>query len=265
MPPALLTPCVPSRPWSTWPLDIRRPPLLARAVLAPAACPTTLQLGAAGHPRALLALRSASARLSVPFVSFEVLHDLLRSFCIERPLSSSRVPPWDLLRVLSLLRGPPFEPFSSCLLRDLSRKVLFFVALATTRRVGELQAISSSVSFSGDDIFLSYLLESRAKSESASNPLPLSFCVRSLRDFVGNITDELLLCPVRALRIYLQRTSSSLSAASLSLCVPSFSDSSSFQKCLKFFPLQCRPIATEGLWGGLAPPRFSLAPPKVFT
>ena len=62
--------------------------------------------------------------------------------------------------------------------------------------------------FSGDDIFLSYLPEFRAKSESASNPLPRSFCVRSLRDFVGNLPDELLLCPVRALRIYLHRTSS---------------------------------------------------------
>ena len=31
---------------------------------------------------------------------------------IERPLPSSRFPPWDLLRVLSFLRGPPFEPLS---------------------------------------------------------------------------------------------------------------------------------------------------------
>ena len=42
-----------------------------------------------------------------------VLRDLLCSFRLERPLSSSRVPPWDLSRVLSFLRGPPFEPLSS--------------------------------------------------------------------------------------------------------------------------------------------------------
>ena len=60
-----------------------------------------------------------------------VLPDLLRSFRLERPLPSTRVPPWDLLRVLHFLRGPPFEPLVSCLLRNLTQKVLFLVSLAT--------------------------------------------------------------------------------------------------------------------------------------
>ena len=152
---------------------------------------------------------SAVFRFVLPEVSSHpVLHDLLCSFWIECPLPSSRVPPWDLLRVLTLLWGPPFEPLASCSLRDLSRKVLFLVSLALARRVDELQAVSSSVSFSGGYIFLSYLPEFRAKSESAVNHLPRYFRVRSLRDFVGDLPDELLLCPVRALRIYLDRTSS---------------------------------------------------------
>ena len=110
--------------------------------------------------------------------------------------------------MLSLLRGPPFEPISSYSLRDLTRKVLFLVALATARRVGELQVVSSSISYSGDDLFLSYLPEFRAKTESSSNPLPRSFAVRSLRDFVGSLPDELFLCPVRAVRVYVSQTSS---------------------------------------------------------
>ena len=65
-----------------------------------------------------------------------VLRDLLRSFRLERLVSSSRVPPWDLSLVLFFLRGPPFEPLSSCSLRDLSRKVLFLVSSATARRCG---------------------------------------------------------------------------------------------------------------------------------
>ena len=137
-----------------------------------------------------------------------VLHDLLRSFRLERPLSSSRVPPWDLLVVLQFLRGPPFEPLSSASLRALAQKVLYLVSLATARRVGEPQAVSREVSFSGSDAYLSYLPEFRAKTESAVNQLPRSFCVRSLKDFVGDLPDELLLCPVRALRAYLARTSS---------------------------------------------------------
>ena len=137
-----------------------------------------------------------------------VLHDLLRSFRLERALPSSRVPPWDLQMVLRFLRGPPFEPLASSSLRALTQKVLFLVSLATARRVGELQAVSRDVSFSGSDAFLSYLPEFRAKTESAVNPLPHSFCVRSLDGFVGDLPDELLLCPVRALRAYLSRTSS---------------------------------------------------------
>ena len=104
-----------------------------------------------------------------------VLRDLLRSFRLERPLSSSQVPPWDLSHVLSFLRSPPFEPLSSCSLRDLLRKVLFLVSLATARRVGELQAVSAVVSSSGEDLFLSYLPEFRVKLESEARPLPRSF------------------------------------------------------------------------------------------
>ena len=128
-----------------------------------------------------------------------ILHDLLRSFCLDRPLPSSHVPPWDLLLVLCFLRGPSFEPLASCSLRDLTQKVLFLVSLATARRVGELQAVSRDVSFSGSDIYLSYLLEFRAKTEPSVNPLPRSLCVRSLTDFVDDLPEELLLCPVRAL------------------------------------------------------------------
>ena len=49
-------------------------------------------------------------------------------------------------------------------------------------------------------------LEFQAKTESEANRLPHSFAVHSLDNFVGDMEEELLLCPVRALRIYLQRT-----------------------------------------------------------
>ena len=45
------------------------------------------------------------------------------------------------------------------------------------------------VSQSGDDIFLSYLLEFRAKAESESRPLPRSFRMRSLDGFVGDLLE----------------------------------------------------------------------------
>ena len=117
-----------------------------------------------------------------------VLHDLLRSFRLERPLSSSRVPPWDLLSVLRFLCDAPFEPLSSSLLRDLIQKVLFLVSLATARRVSELQAVSCAVSMSGEDMFLSYLPEFRAKTASNLFLGPSAFvrCGTSLAIFLRN-------------------------------------------------------------------------------
>ena len=182
--------------------------------------------------RRSLHLSYSAFRFVLPELSSHpVLHDLLRSFLIECSLPSSRFPSWDLLRVLSLLRGAPFEPLTSCSLRDLTRKVLFLLSLATACRAGELQAVSSAVSSSGDDLFLSYLPKLRAKSES-SNPLLCSFCICSLRDFVGSLPVELSLCPVRALQIYIHRTSS-LSPRPRSLCLSALAFSPSFQECLK--------------------------------
>ena len=80
------------------------------------------------------------------------------------------------------------------------------------------------VSESGTDLFLSYLPEFRAKAESESRPLPRSVCVCSLGDFVGDLPEELLPCPVCALRVYLSRTSSLPSrprALFVSPCFPS--------------------------------------------
>ena len=196
---------------------------------------------------------SASFRFLLPdFSSHPVLHDLLRSFRIERPLTSSRVPPWDLSLVLSLLRGAPFEPLVSCSL-DLTQKLLFLLSLATARRVGELQAVAADVSSSRGDAFLSYLPEFRAKSESASRPLPRSFRVPSLSDFVGSLPDELLLCPVRALRIFL-RCTSSLSPRPRSLFVSPRSPSRSLSKnALSYF---LRSVILQSL--SLAPTSSSL-------
>ena len=50
-----------------------------------------------------------------------------------------------------------------------------------------------------------------AKSESERNPLPRLFLVKSLGEFVGDLPEECLLCPVCAVRIYLSLTSTLLS------------------------------------------------------
>ena len=114
-------------------------------------------------------------------------------------------PTWDLIKVLNSLRLPPYEPLEQASLRDLSKKTLFLLALATAKRVGELQALSNIIHRQGQHMVLSYLPEFIAKTESLANPLPRTFVLKSLKDFVGGSQDELLLCPVRALEIYLER------------------------------------------------------------
>ena len=141
-----------------------------------------------------------------------------------------------------------FFPFSGVLLSSLLLPALFgiprarssLVALATARRVGELHALSAVVSSSGDDLFLSYLPEFRAKAESEARPLPRSFCLRSLLDFLAYLPEELLLCLVRALRCYLSRTAS-LPSRPRSLFVSPRSPSRSLSKnALKFLPAECQ-------------------------
>ena len=153
--------------------------------------------------------------------------------------------PGILLWVLSFLLGPPFEPLSSCFLQDLSCKVPFLVALASAYRVGELQAVSFLVSFSGSDIFFSYLRKFRAKSESAVIPRPRFFRVCSLRDFVGDLSDALLVSgqfSPGVFRSHILHFSSSL----FSVCFSSRSYSTPFQKRFEFLSLECHPSVFFG-------------------
>ena len=59
---------------------------------------------------------------------------------------------------------------------------------------------------SGPDLLLSYRPGFVAKTESASNPIPRSFLLKSLGDFAESLEEELLLCPVGAPRAFLDRT-----------------------------------------------------------
>ena len=121
-------------------------------------------------------------------------------------------PAWDLSTVLTYLVSPAFEPLSQASFRALTLKTLFLLALATAKRVGELQALSSIVTFVAGDACLSYIPQFVAKSESLTRSIPRSFLVKSLADFAAGLDIDLLLCPIRAFRLCLLR------ARSLSPC-----------------------------------------------
>ena len=151
---------------------------------------------------------SAVFRFHLPSLSSDlVLRDLLRSFKLSSAERVLCIPAWDLAKVLRYLNSSHFEPLSQASLCALSQKALFLLALATAKRVGELQALSSIVTFVSVDACLSYIPQFVAKSESLTRSIPRSFLVKSLSDFAAGL-DDLLLCPVRALRFYLDRTRS---------------------------------------------------------
>ena len=114
--------------------------------------------------------------------------------------------------MLTYFVSPAFEPLSQAAFRALPLKPLVLLALATAKRVGELQALSSIVTFVAGDACLSYIPQFVARSESLPRSIPRSFLVTSLADFAAGLDINLLLCPVRALRLYLLR------ARSLSPC-----------------------------------------------
>ena len=147
------------------------------------------------------AMLSAVFKFPLPEISTSpILKDLIRSFEISapRPLFFPP-PPWDLDKVLQYLLGPPFEPLARASFLDKTKKALFLLAMATAKRVSELQALSFSVSFQGEDLVLYYDPFFRAKTESAANLLPRSVIVPSLSDFAGDLPERVQ-CPVRAIR-----------------------------------------------------------------
>ena len=182
-----------------------------------------------------------------------VLKDLICSFEIECPRRPVGPPLWDLVKVLIYLRGSTSEPLASKPLHLVTMKVSFLLALATAKRVGELQALSCRVASYGPDISLAYLPEFMAKTESEQNPLPHSFLVRSLEEFVGDLPEECPLCLVWAIRTYLSITTC-ISPCSRSLLVSPKRPSCALSKNALSFFLRQVILNTGAVEEGVLPP-----------
>ena len=116
---------------------------------------------------------SAVFKSVLPEISISpVLHVLLLSFQAEAPIREVRPLSWDLNIVSSSLRSSSFQPWTTISLRDLTRRTLFLLSLATTKRGGEIQALSRRVSVSSSAAGLSYVPELVA---SQKLPCPLRF------------------------------------------------------------------------------------------
>ncbi len=152
-------------------------------------------------------------------------HDLVIRFLRgARRLNPPRphlVPSWDLPSVLSALRGAPFEPLQSVELKFLSLKTVLLSALATVKRVGDLQAFSvddSCLEFGPADSHV--VLIPRPGYVPKVPTMPFRDQVVNLQALPREEADPAiaLLCPVRALRIYVDRTQSFRTSDQLFVC-----------------------------------------------
>ena len=133
---------------------------------------------------------------------------LLRSF--SRSVDPVKLRPlaWDVALVLQSLTGAPYEPLQTCYERFLAQKTLFLLALASAKRISELHALSYHVSHSRAWAEVSFFFVPGfvAKTQDPSS-LALrfeGFIVPALPNARNNRNGRL--CPVRAVRCYLDRT-----------------------------------------------------------
>ncbi len=152
-------------------------------------------------------------------------HDLIVRFLKgARRMNPSRpplVPSWDLSIVLSGLQRGPFEPLDSVELKFLSLKTALLTALTSIKRVGDLQAFSvSEECLVFGPVYSHVVLRPRPGYVPKVPTTPFRDQVVNLQALPSEEADPALalLCPVRALRIYVTRTRSVRSSEQLFVC-----------------------------------------------
>ncbi len=152
-------------------------------------------------------------------------HDLIVRFLKgARRMNPSRpplVPSWDLSIVLARLQRGPFEPLDSVELKFLSLKTALLTALTSIKRVGDLQAFSiSEECLVFGPVYSHVVVRPRPGYVPKVPTTPFRDQVVNLQALPSEEADPALalLCPVRALRIYVTRTRSVRSSEQLFVC-----------------------------------------------
>ena len=138
---------------------------------------------------------------------------LLESFHRDRPKGRRGIPSWNLSLVLHQLTKAPFEPLREASLKHLTFKAVFLLALGSGKRRSEIHAWQhknirhqsdwSKVSLFPSPSFLSKNQLAREGPESVA-PVVIPALAPTLDK---SLKSDRSLCPVRALRYYLDRTS----------------------------------------------------------
>ena len=135
------------------------------------------------------------------------LSKLIKGIFNTSPNIKPLLPNWDLPTVLWALCDFPFEPINSAEMKYVTWKTVFLVALASASRVSEIQALSvgkSHLRYEKDGIRLLPNIQFLAKTQRLGKPWTPVF-IPEFNQFATDSRD-LLLCPCRAIRMYIRRT-----------------------------------------------------------
>ena len=148
----------------------------------------------------------------VNFGKDENLTRLLDSFHRDKPKGLRGVPSWNLSLVLHQLTQSPFEPLRKVSLKHLTFKTVFLLALGSGKRRSEIHAwvhrnIRHQEDWANVSLFPSpcFLSKNQLAKEGPSSVAPV--IIPALAPTLDkSLKEDRTLCPVRALRYYLDKT-----------------------------------------------------------
>ena len=139
---------------------------------------------------------------------------LISSFHRDKPKCIRILPKWDLTLVLHQLTKAPFEPLEECPIKFLTWKTVFLLALASGKRQSEIHSWTIEGLLNLEDweqVQLSpspsFIAKNQLAREGPSAVAPV--VIPSLKQAQRTAETDILLCPVRALRSYLNRMADS--------------------------------------------------------
>ena len=123
-------------------------------------------------------------------------------FNFRPPQKTREMPRWSLNLLLSFLKSDYFEPLETANPIRLTQKALFLILLASGRRKGEVANLSRDSRWTGNSLKLFWIPGFLPKHHT---PDFQPDCP-SVSALVSNRETDTFLCPVRAYRIYLERS-----------------------------------------------------------
>ncbi|CAG2188437.1 unnamed protein product [Mytilus edulis] len=144
----------------------------------------------------------------------------LKNFTLERPRQRVLIPSWNLSVVLSALKTHPFEPAEKVEIKFLSYKCCFLLALASGRRRSEIHAFSTAdycLRFNRDKSSVTLLTD---PAFLAKNQIPGRGSEPIVIPALPDDSSSKVLCPIRVLLLYLQRTRSLRTSSNSRLFIP---------------------------------------------